>query len=303
MTIEHLSPKYWLTWIGLGLLWLTAQLPLAVQFQFGKALGLLLYYLARERRHITDVNLRLCFPQLNEDQHKELCKKTFIENGTGIFETAFSWWASDQRVKPLVEMRGLELVEQAQQQGKGVLLLGAHFTTLDLAGRLLSYFLDFDVTYRKHNNPVMNHFILSSRKKRFKNVIERKEMRRAFRSLKQNHVVWYAGDQDYGRKHAVFVPFFGTPAATITATSRLSSFNHSPVLLSRYYRKADNSGYVFEITAPFDSIPSGDDIVDARIINQALETAISKHPAQYMWVHRRFKTRPDGDKHFYSKHR
>lgn len=301
MSTSLYHPRYWLTWAGLLLLWLTTRLPFSAQLGIGSLLGHLLFHLARRRRHITEVNLKLCFPELSDQQQKDLVKRTFIANAIGVIETAYSWWASDKRVEPLVEMKGIELLHDALKQGNGVLLLGAHYTTLDLAGRFLSYYLDFDVTYRKHNNPVMDHFIVNSRKKRFGNVIERKEMRRALKSLKKNRVVWYAGDQDYGRKQSVFVPFFGIPAATITATSRLSSFNNSPVLLSSYYRKPDNSGYIFEISTPFDSIPSGDDSADATLINEVLEAAIRKHPEQYMWVHRRFKTRPDGNKHFYSE--
>ena len=296
---QHSHLKYWPTWLGLMLMWISSQLPFRIQLLLGRVLGVLLYLSARERRHIAEINLRLCFPELNPQQLSALVKKTFIENAIGIFETAFSWWGSDKQIKPLVEMRGLELLETAVQEGKGVLLLGAHYTTLDLAGRFLSYYSDFDVTYRKHKNPVMDYFIVASRKQRFKHVIERKQMRQALKSLKKGRIVWYAGDQDYGRKQSVFVPFFDIPAATITATSRLAAFNQSPVLLSTYYRKADNSAYIFEITAPFAEIPSGDDEKDAKLINQSLENAIRKHPAQYMWMHRRFKTRPDGAKGFY----
>lgn len=292
-------PKYWLTWFGLLLLWLIAKLPFKAQIGIGTLLGHLLYISARRRRHITEVNISHCFPELSAQQQHKLVKDTLIANATGIIETALSWWGSDKQVEPLVEVKGLEHVKTALEKEKGILLLGAHFTTLDLAGRLLSYHLDYDVTYRQHNNPVMDYFITSLREKRFKNVIERKQMRRALKSLKKNRIVWYAGDQDYGRKQSVFAPFFGVPAATISATSRLASFNQSPVLFCAHYRKRDNSGYVMEISAPLESIPSGDDIADATAANKILEETIRKHPEQYMWVHRRFKTRPDGSKNFY----
>lgn len=292
-------PRYWLTWTGLALLWLIAKMPFKVQLGFGKLLGGLLYVVAKRRRHITEVNIKFCFPELSAEQQQTLVKNTLIANATGIVETALGWWGSDKLLKPLVEIKGLEHVKAAQEKGKGILLLGAHFTTLDLIGRFFGYYLDFDITYRQHNNPVMEHFITGLRKKRIKNVIERKQMRRVLKSLKQNRMVWYAGDQDYGPKHAVFAPFFGITAATISATSRLAAYNQSPVLLASHYRKADNSGYVIEISAPFESIPSGDDVADATLINKEFEIAIRKHPEQYMWVHRRFKTRPDGSKNFY----
>jgi KDO2-lipid IV(A) lauroyltransferase len=276
-----------------------AYLPLPMLLALGKYLGLILYPLAKKRRHITLVNLKLCFPGLNDQQRQQLAKQVFVENARGFMETAFSWWAPDEKVNPLVEIRGLEHMEAALAEGRGVLLIGIHATMLDLAGRFYSSRMDTDVTYRKHPNAVLNYFMVKARQQRFKNVIERGEMRRALRSLKQGRCVWYASDQDYGAKHSVFAPFFGMPAATVKATSKLLQFNQSRALFCRYYRKNDNTGYVFEVSNPFPELPTGDDVADATAVNAAIEAAVRENPAQYMWVHRRFKSQPDGRNKLY----
>lgn len=300
-TRDMFHPKYWGTWLLMAFLRVLVLLPLSVQLFVGKCIGLLLHSVALKRRHITRVNIDLCFPELSTQERKVLVKDIFVENARGFIETAFSWWCSDRRFKRLYEIHGLDILAEASGKGRGVLLLGIHATTLDLGGRIASHHMDVDVTYRRHSNPVVEYFLRKMREVRFKHVIERKEMRRALKSLKQGRTVWYASDQDYGRKNSVFVPFFGVTAATISATSKLLNFNNSAILLSSYYRKADNSGYVFEISNPLPQLPTGDELEDAKAVNLALEAVIRKHPAQYMWTHRRFKTQPDGKYKLYEK--
>lgn len=292
-------PSYWPTWFGLGVMWLCSKLNTRWQVRLGSLLGSALYHVAKRRRHITEVNISLCFPELSAEQQTQLVKDTMKANAIGFIETAFSWWASDERIAPLIDAKGLDLLEAAKAKGKGVLLVGAHFTTLDLAGRMFAQCSDVSVTYSQHKNALMDHMIVGSRKERFTNMIERKETRKLLRSLKNGEVVWYAPDQDYGRNHAVFVPFFGNNAATLTATSRLSKLNNSELLFFSHFRKPDNSGYELHITAPFENFPSGDDETDATQLNQIIEKEIRRYPEQYMWVHRRFKTREEGDKGVY----
>lgn len=228
-----------------------------------------------------------------------MLRETLTANATGFIETGFSWFAKESRLKPLVELTGKEYLDAAKAKGNGVLLIGGHFTNLDLGGRLFALHYDFDVTYRPHSNPVLEYIIFTRRQKSFAHVIERQNMRQLLKSLKSGRIVWYAADQDYGRKHSVFAPFFGIPAASINATPRLVKANNSEVLFLSHIRKKDNSGYLLELSKPLENYPSGDDVADATQINHALENAIVKAPEQYMWVHRRFKTRPDGAKKFY----
>ena len=177
--------------------------------------------------------------------------------------------------------------------GRGVLLVGGHYSTLELGGTLLSLFHPMNVTYRAHKNPLIEAVMTNSRAKHFARVIEREDVRQAMRSLKDGDTLWFAPDQDYGARHSVFVPFFGVEAATITATSRFARMNNSPALMFSHTRNPAGSGYTLSIGPVLEGFPSGDDEVDARRINAELESRIRQYPEQYLWLHRRFKTQRD----------
>lgn len=289
-----MGPRYWPTWIGLGLMWSVAQLPYPLQIRMGQLIGLLSYYFARSRRHICDVNLRLCFPELSEAEHRQLAKKTFISNGIGLIEVAISWFRDPEDYRHRTTVTGLENLEAALAEGRGVLLLCAHFTTLEFGGFLFNLFQQMDVTYRPNKNPLFQAAMFRGRKRHYGNVFDRKDVRGAMRSLKAGRILWYAPDQDYGAKHSVFVPFFGQQAATITATSRFARVNNSAVVFYSHYRNEDNSGYHLDFSPPLEAYPSGDDEADAVTINKLVEAAIRKQPDQYLWLHKRFKTQAEG---------
>ena len=203
-----MHPQYWPSWVGVFFLSLIRKLPFSAQISLGKTLGKILYYMAKGRRHIVEVNLRLCFPELSEQEHKDLVKKTLQSNVIGFFEANFSWTATPDQLRPLVEMEGLENLLEAQEKGKGVILLGMHLTTLDLAGSFMNLFADVDVIYRQAKKPVFERLIVKGRANHFDNIIDRSDTRKIFRSLRNGNIIWYAPDQDYGRKVSVFSPFF-----------------------------------------------------------------------------------------------
>lgn len=275
-------------------MWLLAHLPFQVQIRIGQAIGYLSYLFARERREICRINLELCFPELSPADRRTLLKRTFLSNGIGVMEAALSWCRNPEAFRDRVTVSGLENLQNAKAEGRGVLLLCAHFTTLEFAGALLSLFETMNVTYRKHGNPLFEAVMTNSRKRLYPKVIERENVRDTFRSLKDGDIVWYAPDQDYGARHSVFVPFFGVEAATITATTRFAAVNNSRVLFFSHYRLPDNSGYHLEFSEPIENYPSGDDRADAARINSIIEQAIRKHPEQYLWLHKRFKTQAAG---------
>lgn len=275
-------------------MWSVAQLPFPVQIRLGQFLGLLSFYFARARRHVCEVNLRLCFPELSEKEHRRLVKKTFISNGIGLIEVAISWFRDPQDYRQRTTVSGLENLEAALAQGRGVLLLCAHFTTLEFGGFLFTLFHQMDVTYRPNKNPLFQAAMFQGRKRHYANVFDRKDVRGAMRSLKAGHILWYAPDQDYGARHSVFVPFFGNPAATITATSRFAKANNSAVVFYSHYRNEDNSGYHLDFSPALENYPSGDDEADAITTNKLVEAAIRKQPDQYLWLHKRFKTQAAG---------
>lgn len=271
-------------------------LPHSVRIRFGTFLGALFYQLAHYRRHITEVNLTLCFPELSAKERQTLTRKVFRSIGISIIEMACVWLRDPRKFRHLVQINGLEHLESALARGKGVILLGVHLSTLDFCGAILSTYVDFDIMYRRNSSALLDAIIQRGRNRNFVNAIERQDIRSVIKSLKQGHAVWYGSDQDYGRRHSVFVPFFNQPAATITATARLAQTNGSPVIMLSHYRTPDDSRYEIFLSEPITSIPTDDPEFDARTINQRIEQAVLRQPEQYWWVHRRFKTAPEGRK-------
>ena len=294
MTTSLASPRHWPTWLGVGVMWSVAQLPLGMQIVLGRAIGAVGYRFARARRHIARTNIALCFPELDEGAREALVRRTFTSTGIGAVETAMAWFGDIGRFDGRVTFEGLDALTAAQRRGRGVVLIGAHFSTLDLAGALLSQAVDLDVIYRYNKNPVIEWAMRRGRERRFNDGSERSDARAVLTRLKGGHTIWYAADQDYGRKVSVFAPFFGVPAATITATSRFARFNSSPAVFISHFRDAKTrtwSLHLREIAA----FPGTDEVEDARRINEVIEREIRRHPDQYLWLHRRFKTRPEGE--------
>lgn len=291
---ELLHPRHWLTWLGLVLLVLLTRLPYGWQLALGKCLGLLLHKVGKSRRHIAKVNVSLCFPDKSPEEQARLVRQIFIDNGIGLMETLIGWFRKPDYLLSRTRFYGFEQVTAAQAEGRGVMLLGAHYSMLDLAGALVSNIQRVNISYRPQDNPVMNFLMEKGRSALYDHCFTRKDIRAFIRTLKQGDVLWYAQDQDFGRKNSVFVDFFGHPAATITATSRIAKAGNALVMPISYFRREDNSGYDVRVHPPL-AIPSGDDLEDARIANHFLESQLRQHPSQYLWLHKRFKTSPDKD--------
>lgn len=287
-------PRHWPSWLLLGLLKLLTLLPFKAQLALGRALGRGFMVLGRKRRHIADVNLRLCFPELDDSQHKALMRGTFEAQGMGLMETAAAWLMPPRRLLPRLHLEGLEHLEQARREGRAALMLGAHYTTLDLAGTILGNFAEFDVIYRRQKNPVIEYMMTRGRRRYLKGgrAIPQDDMRAIYRSLAEKRTLWYPPDQDYGAKHSVFVPFFGVPAAVVKAPTRMASKSGAVVLGCAYHRSPD-AHYHLSIY-PLEGFTGLDFRADAIAFNRQLEQHLRRYPEQYMWVHRRFKSRPPG---------
>ncbi|MDF3918812.1 MULTISPECIES: LpxL/LpxP family Kdo(2)-lipid IV(A) lauroyl/palmitoleoyl acyltransferase [Salinicola] len=292
-------PRYWGAWLGIGLMRAGAMLPWRLKLALGRGIGLLTWKLAKRRRHITDTNLALCFPELDDRQRAELVRKTFIANGIGILETATGWCRDPEHLRHRVTFKGTEHMERAMAQGKGALIIGIHFSTLDLGGALHSLFFPADVVYRPHDNPVFEDFMTRARRGIFGAAIDRHDLRGVVRRIKSGHAVWYSPDQDFGREVSVFAPFFGIPAASIKLTAKIARMTGAPVMPLMFHRNPDDRTYTLEYLPPLENFPSGDDVADAAQVNAFIEQAIRRHPEQYLWLHRRFKTRPPGEASFY----
>ncbi len=290
---DFLAPRHWPTWLGIGMLWLIAHCPHRIKMAAGALLGRLTHALARDRRYITQVNIGLCFPQLSPVERDALVLKSFVSNGIGLVESVTGWFYPPEKFRDKVITHNLDALLDARAEGRGVLLLSAHYSTLDFCANLFSLFCPFAVTYRPHRNPLFDAFILRGRLKNCEAVIDRRDIRGAFRHLRSGKVLWYAPDQDYGPAHAVFAPFFGNQAATITTTARFAGANDSPVIMAWHHRIEGTDTYELHFTR-VEHFPTGDEVHDATIINRLLEQGISRYPDQYLWMHKRFKTQPGG---------
>ncbi|WP_346796109.1 LpxL/LpxP family Kdo(2)-lipid IV(A) lauroyl/palmitoleoyl acyltransferase [Halomonas sp. Bachu 37] len=288
-------PRYWPTWLGIGGMYLAAWLPWRLKMMAGTVIGWLAWRLAKRRRHITRTNIDLCFPEKTPLERQRLVKRTFIANGIGLVETATGWCRDAESLRHRVAYKGAEHLMQAQAQGKGVLVIGIHFSTLDLGGALHSLFFDADVVYRPHDNPLFERFMTRARRRHFGEAIDRHDLRRMVRRIKQGNIVWYSPDQDFGRQASVFAPFFGHSAATIRLTAKIARMTGAPVIPLMFHRNPDDRSYTIEALPPLENYPSDDEVADATRVNDFIEQAIRQHPEQYLWLHRRFKTRPKGE--------
>ncbi len=293
------SPKLWGTWALVGCGWLVARLPLPLLFPTGKRLGRLLFRFGGRRRRITAINLRLCFPDLGEDGIDALARRVFESVALGAFEICVAWLNPKRDLRTRTRVQGAELFQNAVAQGRGLVLLGGHFAVMDVVSRSLADLGPVDVMYRRNRNPVWEWLQVRGRRHYFQDVLERKDVRGALRSLKAGRALWYAADQDYGPKHSVFAPFFGVQAATITGAARLARANQSPVLMVTQHRDDATKTWTLKFEPAPPGFPSGDAQRDAAALNQAVEAAVRQHPEQYLWLHRRFKTRPPGETGLY----
>lgn len=296
---NFLHPRYWPTWAGIGLLSVVVRLPHAWRIAIGSVLGIAGYYVAGGRRRIVETNLAMCFPDLDAGARKQLAKDTFRSGGMSVIETAVAWLVGGRSVMDIAVIEGLDHLDRARAQGKGVILLGTHMSTLDLAGAIISPSVTLDVMYRANKNALMEHVMKTGRERLYPSAIERGDIRQVIKNLKAGHIVWYGPDQDYGARNAVFVPFFGVPAATTTAPSRIARITGAPVIPFTHYRVDNNSRYRVLMFPPMENFPSASFDEDARRINEFVESCIREHPEQYWWFHRRFKSRPPGEPTIY----
>ena len=294
-----LAPRYWLTWLGIGFMWLVVKLPFGMQLAVGRKLGLLFRLFSGYRRTIVRTNISLCFPELNTQQQAQRVKQAYESLGMSLVETAFAYWASDQRFDKYGMLDGLEHIKAAHQQGKGVLLLSGHFCSLDFAGRVLVRHYPVCFTYQKLRNKLIDSAVKKRRAESCEILINRYDTRGFIKALKAGHVIWYAPDQDQSRKNSVFAPFFGIPANTLTATSKLVKLTGTAVLPFHIRRLPGSKGYALTIEPPLQNFPGESETEDATRFNAIIESQVRENPEQYLWMHRRFKTRPEEGEKLY----
>lgn len=281
-------PRWWPTWIGIGLLRVGTLLPLPVTRRLGRGLGLMLLAIVPKRRHITRVNLRLCFPELDEDSREQIVRAHFAALGESVFEMAYGWWGSARRLETLGRIIGREHLDAALARGKGVILLQGHFLTTDIAGQILGMQVPFTATYAPPKNPVARALTEHVRGRFIVRQIHHTQVRAIVRALANNEVVWHGPDQSARRGGGVRARFFGQPAQTNTATAKLARISGAAVVPYHPVRLPDGR-FELRIESPLEGFPGRDLESATQRVNDTIEAHVRAAPEQYLWSHRRFK--------------
>ena len=294
-----LHPRFWPTWLGLGLLRLFALLPLPVLAGIGNCIGELSYHLFKSRRRITQKNLQSCFPDWPVQKTEQVSRQCFRFIGQSIFFSGFGWWASPQKLNQKVNIINREHYDQALTEGRNIILLAPHFCALELAGIVLSQERPMISMYQHTKNRLVDRYVKLGRGRFDGILVERKEpLRNLIRLIRKGYPFYYLPDQD-ARDKGVFAPFFGIQASTIPVLGKFTAMSKSVVIPCATKILPNGKGFEVYLGRPLDNFPTGDDVVDTTIMNQAIEQMVEPMPEQYFWVHKRFKTRPEGEAAFY----
>ena len=272
--------------------WLVAQIPLRFTTPIGEQLGRLLMRVLKSRQKIARTNLQLCFPELTAVERDDLLQRNARSMGLSVLEFTQAWWGRRSVLPPITSLVGLEHLATAQAQGRGVLLVSGHFHTLELCGRLLTQHVQVAGMYRPHDQALLEWAVEKGRARYASHMFTREQLKASIKHLKNGGILWYAPDQDYRRGDHVFAPFFGIQAATLKATHQFARLANACVIAFAHRR--DGAGYALELSAPLQDFPSHDPVADSARINALIETMVRQAPAEYLWVHQRFKTRPAG---------
>ncbi|MBY0579766.1 MAG: lipid A biosynthesis acyltransferase [Burkholderiales bacterium] len=289
-----------LTRAGLALMWLLHFLPLPMLAVFGEMLGMLLYFLGKERRRVARINLRLCFPSMNDRERESLVRGHFRALGRSFLEHGLLWWSSMSRIRRLIRIEGIENWEAVSN--RPVIWLAPHFVGLDMGGVRLSCDYPAVSVYSHQKNPKFDEMLLHGRK-RFgtSTLLSRQQgLRPVIRAMKQGLPFYYLPDMDFGIRDGSFVPFFGVKAATVNGLSRLASMTGAAVVPSVTRQLPWGQGYEIRFYPAWQDFPTEDVEADTRRMNAFIEERILDMPEQYYWLHKRFKTRPEGETSFYA---
>ncbi len=288
---RYLAPRWWPVWTGYGLIRLLALLPWSWQGALARALGSIAWHVARRDRRTTLINLRLAFPAMGERERRALGQRHFRSLVYSLFEIGLVWFDRSGRLERLTRVEGIEHLDAALAAGKGVLLLGAHFTTNEIAAAALPQTGHrYDIVYKPTGNALMNRLTLGARLRRRGRLIPStanfKEMLLVF---KRNGILLFAPDQRFDGDGHITVPLFGVPALSNPATSLIARATRCRVLPFIPRRLPDGSGYVMTIGAPLQDFPSGDATRDVARYYALIEAAVREAPEQYLWSYKRFR--------------
>lgn len=305
MADEHLqrpplTPGYWGGWLAVSILWLVGKVPQGLGLALSAVLARVLPRLMKRRYKIAQRNLERCFPGLEEADRQLILDDCFQSLARGLFEIAWSWSASDKAILNMGDVEGLEHLLAAREQGRGVLMISAHISCLEIGARILGCrFHEMKGMYRPLKSPVLEWYQTRARSAYSQGMISKREMRAAIRYIRQEGVLWYAPDQDFGPSQSEFVPFFGIQTATLLASHRMPRMTKCPVVPMFPSYNAETRRYCVKILPALTDFPSSDPVRDLSRVNEVMEEHVRQNPGQYWWIHRRFKSRPEGEAPFY----
>ena len=295
---NFIHPKYFPTWILILLMRVGVFIPFRLQVFFGKMIGKLIYPIMTELRKTAYSNISNCFPEKKQPQVTLLVKQHFEAIGISLFETANAYYASDKKINKMLTINNEQHFTEALKKEGGIILLCSHFMPLMLGSRALLIKHTIANIYRPQNNQLFDQVMVKGYIKNGAIMIKSTDTRSILKAINNSLPIWYAPDQDLGKNNSIFAPLFGIQTATASATSRLAKNNNTRVIPYSFIRT--RHGYEMSFDKPLKNYPTSDAIKDASKTNQILEKQILKNPEQYLWVHRRFKTRPEGEENFYS---
>lgn len=293
---------YWGITLACHSLAILTWLPYRWQMRAGKWIGILCYHCAPKLKKIATINIQTCFPELTARDQSTLIRDNFVALGRGLFEALLAAYASERRLAKLIgQVTGVAELIETLQKGQGAIILFPHFIPMYLVGRLLLIKEQIPVSLMYHapRNKALNDFFLYHLRKFCLKIFNRQDIGLMVKHLRQGHLVWYAPDLDIGHKRSMFIPFFKTPAATLSATLRIATLSHAKVFPIQFFRRDDLSGYDIQIFPPLHDFPTGDAYHDLSYINQMIERSIRAKPEQYLWIYKRFSTRPPGEVKWY----
>lgn len=280
------------------ILYLVSFLTLKNKHRLGHWLGKKCYKHLHSRRKTAQKNLTACFPEKTKNEIESMVEDCFIQLATGFIEGTHAWWQDMQPFNETVKVTGLEHVLNAQKRGNGVLILGGHFAVVDFAIPLFTSKVEnIAYMYRPNNNPIINQMIEKGRARSGAKSFTKKQLKEMCNFMSNGGMVWYGCDQDFGKKADIFTPFFGIQAANISTPSWIINETGAAAIFMGM-RRIGEEAYEIEFS-PELPIYGEDAVEDAKTWNQELEKAVRRYPTQYMWVHKRFKTRPIGEPNFY----
>jgi len=289
---QFLHPKYWLSWVGVGFLWLMSQLPWRWQMNTGSAIGKVLFHAIPKRRAVCLSNLRIAFPEKSTNEIEVIAKAHFESLAKGLFDASFSWWGDTKKLLSLSHINGSVHLDSALASERPIIFLSSHFTSLEVSGSILADHLQSCFVFRPHQNKLLNYLSIQRREARFGKTIAKDNIRGMLRMLKQGTAVWYAPDQQFQGKNHLMIPFFGVDAPTNPATSRLAKLSNAlviPIFCTRDEASSSAMGYTLHIMQPLENFPSDDINDDTLQINKIIEQQIETQTEQYLWTHKRYK--------------